>query len=103
FKQIAVDIAGDLTATSQEKWNGLVEKYMIENAQTAPMVTLIANDNWVEFTVRYVVGYKKRRATKDALFTKILTAVEATGSEIKFASATFHLVEAPTFKVKMEQ
>ncbi len=103
FNQIAIDVAGELTAASQEKWNSLLTKYMIENAQTAPMVTLVANDNWVEFTVRYVVGYKKRRSTKDALFTRILTAVDASDNEIKFASATFQIVEAPTFKVKMEK
>ena len=77
-------------------------KYRLEDAQTEPMVSLIANDNWVEYTLRYVVSYKKRRATKTALFTNILKKIEATNGEIKFASATFHLVEAPEIKVKMQ-
>ncbi len=74
---------------------------MIENARTEPMVSLIVNDNWVEFTIRYVVNFKRRRITKDELFTKILKAVETEGSDIKFASATFHLVEAPEFNVSI--
>ncbi len=102
FNSIAVEVAGDLTETSRQKWKELVKIYMIEDAQTGPMVTIIANDNWVEYTIRYVVSYKKRRATKDMLFTKILTAVGQTAGEIKFASATFHLVAAPDLNVKLK-
>ena len=79
------------------------QKYLLEEAQTKPMVSLIANDNWVEFTLRYVVSYKRRRATKTELFTKILTDIEATNGEIKFASTTFHLVEAPDFNVNLKK
>ena len=66
------------------------------------MVSLVANDNWVEYTLRYVVSYKNRRATKTALFTKILRAIEDTHGEIKFASQTISLVEAPEIKIKMQ-
>ncbi|NJO24534.1 MAG: mechanosensitive ion channel family protein [Bacteroidia bacterium] len=99
FLAAGKEIAGDLTTQSKEKWTVLQSKYRLEDAQTEPLVSLIANDNWVEFTLRYVVSYKKRRATKTELFTKILKQIEATSGEIKFASATFHLVEAPEIKV----
>ncbi|TAH41474.1 MAG: mechanosensitive ion channel family protein [Bacteroidetes bacterium] len=98
---VGKDVAGDLTEQSRLKWIALQRKFRLEDAQTEPMVSIIANDNWVEFTLRYVVSYKKRRATKTELFTRLLTKIEATNGEIKFASATFHLVEAPEFKVKM--
>jgi hypothetical protein len=65
------------------------------------MVSLVANDNWVEFTLRYVVGFKKRRVTKTKLFTHILKKIDETNGEVKFASATFQLVEAPDFKVQL--
>ncbi len=99
--QIGKEVAGDLTEQSREKWKNLQNKYRLEDSQTEPMVSIIANDNWVEYTLRYVVSYKKRRLTKTELFTKILNTIEATEGEIKFASATFHLVEAPEFKVKI--
>lgn len=102
LEKVGIEIAGDLTRQSREKWNDLQTKYRLEDAQTEPMVSLVANDNWVEYTLRYVVSYKKRRATKTALFTNILKQIEATNGEIKFASATFHLVEAPEIKVKMQ-
>jgi len=94
-------VAGDITDRSKERWISLQQQYRLEDAQTEPMVSLIANDNWVEYTLRYVVSYKKRRVTKTKLFTKILNEIEATNGEIKFASATFHLVEAPEIKVKI--
>ena len=103
FTQIGNEVAGDLTEKSREKWRALQNKYRLEDSQTEPMVSLIANDNWVEFTLRYVVSYKKRRATKTLLFTNILKQIEATNGEIKFASATFQLVEPPEFKVSISK
>lgn len=103
FAEIAKKTAGDLTTISQEKWNALQKRFLLENAQTEPMVSLIANDNWVEFTLRYVVHFRKRRITKSELFTQILTEVEKTNGDIKFASATFHLVEAPDFNVNISK
>ncbi len=101
--EIGNEVAGDLTQQSKEKWNLMQNKYRLEDAQIEAMVSLVANDNWVEFTLRYVVSYKKRRATKTELFTRILTNIEATKGEIKFASATFHLVEAPEFKINIKK
>ena len=69
---IGEEVAGDLTKQSKEKWAAMQNKYLLEDAQTEPLVSLIANYNWVEFTLRFVVSYKKRRATKTELFTRIL-------------------------------
>ncbi len=100
--RIGIEVAGDLTLKSKETWDLMQNKYRLEDAQTEPMVSLVANDNWVEFTLRYVVNYRKRRATKTELFTKLLHAIEATRGEIKFASATFQLVESPDFTVSIK-
>lgn len=100
---IGIEVAGDLTNTSKEKWHSLQNKYRLEDAQTEPMISLVANDNWAEYTLRYVVGYKKRRATKTALFTKILTQIEASNGQVKMASATFHLVQAPDFNININK
>jgi small-conductance mechanosensitive channel len=103
FVDIAKKTVGDLTSQSQEKWNTLQKEFLLENAQTDPMVTIIATDNWVEFTLRYVVHFRKRRITKSELFTQILTEVENSKGKLKFASATFHLVEAPDLKVHVSK
>ena len=100
---VANSTVGDITDSSKEKWISLQNKYRLEDAQTEPMISILANDNWVEFTIRYIVDYKRRRTTKTELFTKILARVESTNGEIRFASATFHLVEAPEFKISIKQ
>ena len=75
---------------------------MLENATTDPLVSLIANDNWMEFTVRYVTDFKKRRITRDALFTRILDEVERTDNQVSLASATYELVGAPPINVHLD-
>jgi small-conductance mechanosensitive channel len=103
FNKVAKEVAGDLSEKSQEKWNTLQHKFLLENALTDPIVSIIANDNWVEYTVRYVVDYKKRRFTKTELFTKILNEVAKSDGAIKFASATFQMVEPSELKVSINQ
>jgi hypothetical protein len=75
--KIGYEIARDLSEKSKQKWGFLQSKYRLENAQTEPMVSLVANDNWVEYTLRYVVDYKRRRTTKTELFTSILKLLKA--------------------------
>jgi len=101
--EVGNKVAGDLTQHSQEKWSELQHKFRLEDSQTEPMVSLIANDNWVEFTLRYVVSYKKRRATKTELFTQILKRIESGNGEIKFASATFQIVDFPNLNVNLKR
>ena len=100
---IGKEIAGNLSEKSRDKWNVLQHKYRLEDAQTEPMVSLVANDNWVEFTLRYIVNYKRRRAMKTELFSKILSEIEATNGKIKFASAHIQLVESPDIKLNMQK
>ena len=94
---IGKEVAGDLSQKSKEQWNALEKKYRLEDTQTESMVSLIAKDNWVEFTLRYVVNYKKRRLTKTELYTKILKEVDATNGEVKFASST------PAFNINLNK
>lgn len=84
-------------------WKQMVRKYLIEDAQLDPMVSLVTNDNWVEFTVRYVVNYKRRRATKNNLFTAILKEVAATEGKVRFGSATIDVVGTPTIDVNISK
>ena len=65
---------------------------LIEKARVEPMVTLAATDNWIEFTVRYIVDYKARRSTKDAIMRNILESIDATGGKVQWASTTIELV-----------
>lgn len=99
--EIAEAITGGYAEEARGEWDEFARKYQVEKSQVEPMVTLVANDNWVEFTLRYVVDYKRRRTTKDELFTRILAAFDEAPKRVAFASATFHLVEAPIIDVRL--
>lgn len=99
--EAADEVVGTYSKEAEKNWDQMVKKYLIEHAQTEPIVLMVANDNWVEFTVRYVVDYKKRLGVKDELFSHILKKVESSG-DVALASATFELVSAPPLTVESE-
>ena len=85
----------------KDAWEGMVRQYRVEDANVEPMITLRATDNWIEFTVRYVVDYRKRRWMKDHLFTRILEEVDKSENRIRLASATFEVVPGSTLDVHL--
>ena len=99
---VAQAIVGDYAKHALQSWAVMLRSYRLEEAQVEPMVTLVANDNWLEYTVRYVVDYRRRRITKDSLFTMILDRIDATAGAVSFASATFELVAAPQVRVQLD-
>lgn len=103
MERVVNEEVGDYAQKASVAWNKMLQKFRLEEASIEPTVTLIANDNWLEFTLRYVVDYKKRRGTKDKLFTRILDEFDKTDGRVSFASATFHLVEAPVFDVRLSE
>jgi small-conductance mechanosensitive channel len=100
LQEIADDVTKDTVEDGRRTWAAMVRKYRIEDARIEPMVHLVATDNWIEFTVRYIVDYRRRRSTRDAIFTRILDAFDATGGEIAFASATFEVVGVPPLTIE---
>ncbi len=71
LRNAAKDTVGSLTEPAHDSWKNRVNKYMIEDASTEPMVTIITTENWVKFILRYTIDFKKRRSTKNSLFHKI--------------------------------
>ncbi|OPZ88070.1 MAG: mechanosensitive channel MscS [bacterium ADurb.Bin429] len=98
---IAEEVVGEMTEPALTAWARMVIKYRIENATIRPMVTLVANDNWVEFTLRYIVDYKKRRSTQDRLFTRLLEEIDRTAGTVKMASMTVQVVGMPEMTVRL--
>jgi len=101
LQQVANEVVGEYMPQAQVQWQHMVHKYLIEDARIEPAVTLAANDNWLEFTLRYVVDYKQRRGKKDVIFSRILDEFDNTNGSISIASTTIHIVETPAFNVKL--
>lgn len=101
FQKVLLEITSEYADEAKVSWAELIHLYRVDPTEIDSRVFLIANDNWMEFTLRYIVDYKKRRITKDRLFSRILEEVDKTNGRVALASATFHLVETPEIKVKL--
>lgn len=97
----AQEVVGEYVAEAARTWNAMINRYMVEPASVEPMVSLVATDNWAEFTLRYVVDYRRRRVTRDALFRRILDAVDASAGRVTLASATFEVTALPSMNVDL--
>ena len=84
---------------AKEDWKLMVKKYLIEDAIVASTITLKLTDNWIEFNLRYVVDFKKRRITKNAIYSEILNQINKTKGKVELASATFEVVGIPKLNI----
>jgi len=101
FQNIAIDLVGGYAQLVEKAWKDLVQKFLIEPEKVEPTVTMISNENWMEFTIRYVVDYKKRRSTKDRFFTRILEELEKTEGRVMISGATLSILETPVIDVRI--
>jgi len=101
--KIASETLSKYMASSKSQWKAVVKKYYIEDAQLDPTLAITLTDNWIQFNLRYIVDFKKRRGTKHDLHDKIRKAFEQTNDKVILASTTVELVKIPELKVDLEQ
>lgn len=102
LRETGEELLGAYAKQARKHWEEMVRKFMIEDASTDIMITMEATDNWVAFTLRYVVDYRRRRSVRDALFRQILTRVADTQGAVRFASATIDITDMPAMRVKVD-
>jgi len=105
IKNIVHEVVGDYSIDAAKSWKEIVKKFKIEPAKVEPTVTLSFNENWVEFTIRYVVDYKERRMKKDKIFTQILEEFIKTQNVVSIASTAIDisLVKTTGFDVNINK
>jgi small-conductance mechanosensitive channel len=101
IQRVLDDVVGDYARGAKVSWRNVVERYRIEDASVDPMVALVANDNWVQFTARYVVDYRQRRTTKDRVFARLLQEIAATKGRVTLGSNTYEIVGVPPLEVRL--
>jgi small-conductance mechanosensitive channel len=90
----------DVISSVAEKAIELVgEKYYILPKVVEPAIYLTLTDNWVQFSLRYVVDVRERRAVQDHLNRKILEAVERE-DRITIASETMTVTGSHKVELK---
>lgn len=101
--EAARDILSDYVAQSIAKWEKVVDKYYVENAQVEPTLAVTLSDNWIQFNLRYIVDFKKRRYNRHLLHERIQEGIDATQGQVELASETFEIVRIPTLDLKSEK
>jgi small-conductance mechanosensitive channel len=100
IENVADEVVGEYARNAAEAWQLVVRKYLIEDATVKPTVTMMANENWIEMTLRYVVDYRQRRPTKDRLFTRILEEVDKSDDRIGIAAATLNIEKLAPVEIR---
>jgi small-conductance mechanosensitive channel len=78
----------------------LERRYFLNLEELTPRVFYRLTDNWLELTVRFIVGDHAIRDAKDAIARETLRQFEAAGIEL--ASTTYEIVHAPTLHIQHE-
>ncbi len=73
IQEMSQAVVGEYVSIAQKNWKALPVKYRIEAATLEPQIYMSFDANWVTYNLRYVVDYRKRRSTKDHLFSIILS------------------------------
>ena len=76
----------------------LERRYFLSMDDLTPRVFYRLTDNWLELSVRFIVGAHGVRTVKDAISRAVLRRLDDAGLEI--ASATYEVVGLPTLKVQ---
>lgn len=100
---VSQDKLSEFVKNSVSGWKSVVEKYYIEDAQVNPTLAITMTDNWIQFNLRYIVNYKKRRYTKHILNEEIGKKILETNGKVQLASATFEIVSIPTLNLNDEK
>jgi small-conductance mechanosensitive channel len=101
IERAAEEVVGEYTKGAQKAWKPMTQKYLIEPASVQPTVSMIANENWIEFTLRYVTDYKLRRSTKNRLFTHILDEIDRNADRVGIAAATLNIEKLAPIEVRL--
>lgn len=86
-------LQADTQSAAREIWATFVLHHRAEDASLDCVVTLSFDANWIELTLRYVVDFRTRRATKDKLFTAILDEFEKTEGKVVIATPVLHFTD----------
>lgn len=101
LQQAAATAVGEFIPAAQIAWERLYRRYLIESASVSPMITLKVTENWIEYTLRYVVDYKQRRAKQHQIYSAILEGIDQSEGRVAIAVPPIQLVQTPPVDVRL--
>ena len=88
----------DPDSIAAEKKADLQQRFGVEPIDLLPRVFFRITDNWLELTVRFLLGTHQIRGAKDAMSRQILSGLDDAG--IGIASATYDIVGFPPIRMQ---
>lgn len=95
IETVGQTVQAQIVAAAQDSWDNFVRCNRADEAGLDSVVTMSFDQNWIEFTLRYVTDYRVRRSTKDRLFTGILEKFEQTDGKVTVATPVMQLTDIP--------
>ncbi len=92
INRVADEVLGDVSVQAKEAWYDMRKKFRLEDAALEHRVFMRFDDNWIEFSLRYVVDIRMRRTVTDLLYTRLLEEIFLYKDSIELASQTIELV-----------
>ncbi|MCO6491105.1 MAG: mechanosensitive ion channel family protein [Phaeodactylibacter sp.] len=99
IEEVAAGLLGEYAGYARQYWKKMVRKYLIEDANVTPVIFIRLTDNWIEFTLRFVVDYKRRKSNKTLLYQRLLEQFNATEGKVQLASATLDITAVPPLAI----
>ena len=96
--QAAHQYANEIRTISADSRNDLQKRFRVEPIDLEPRVFFRITDNWLELSLRFIVGTHLIRVIKDKMSRFIVVELEKAG--IGIASATYDIVGFPTIDVR---
>ena len=99
---VAQEVLVEYVRESMIDWKKVVNKYYIEDAQVEPTLAITMNNKSIQFNLRYIVDYKRRRLTKHKLNEEIGKKIIESNGKVLLATSTLEIIKIPTIKLKDE-
>ena len=93
--------ATEANAMAAAKKDELHQRFGVEPIELEPKVYFRITDNWLELTLRFVIGTHRIRGAKDAMSRYIIGELDKAG--IGIASATYDIVGFPPVEMRQSK
>lgn len=103
IETVGQTVQAQIVAAAQDSWDNFVRCNRADEAGLDSVVTMSFDQNWIEFTLRYVTDYRVRRSTKDRLFTGILEKFEQTDGKVAVATPVMQLTDIPPISLSADK
>jgi len=88
----------DIAELAGPELERLKQRFFVEASDLKPRSYMRITDNWIEFTVRFLVRTHDIRALKDAISREIMDGFDA--ANIGIASGTYNIVGFPPIRIE---